>query len=95
MGNENGVWIMHGVSALDKNRLHTVDELIAYEKQVGFLPLFANEIKGFSVEERTVAVYWWTDDIKNDPWAWRTIAGKTKEITIAKGVFDYKGLFNV
>ena len=84
MGNENGVWIMHGLSARDKKRLHTVEELIAYVKQIGFLPLFANEIKGFSVEERTVANYWWTDDIKNDPWAWRTIAGKTGEITYGK-----------
>ena len=50
MANENGTWIMYGVSWDDPECLHTVDEAIEYINKVGFLPLFKNEIPGFSLE---------------------------------------------
>ena len=53
MESKDGTWIMYGVSEDDPECLHTVDELIEYIEEVGFLPLFRNEIPGFSVEERT------------------------------------------
>ena len=49
MGNENGEWIMHGIGEGDPHRIKTADELVAYINEVGFLPLFANAIPGFSV----------------------------------------------
>lgn len=34
-------------------RIHSAEEAIAYIKKIGFLPLFKNDIPGFSLEERT------------------------------------------
>ena len=67
MESKDGTWIMYGVSEDDPECLHTVDELIEYIEEVGFLPLFRNEIPGFSVEERTTEKYWWSEDPKRDP----------------------------
>ena len=46
----------------DPECIHTVDEAIEYINSVGFLPLFKNDIPGFSLEERTVPEYWWSGD---------------------------------
>lgn len=62
MGNENGTWIMYGVDKDDPYCIHTVEQLIEYIDEIGFIPLFKNEIPGFSVEERTAADYWWTEE---------------------------------
>ena len=67
MGNEAGEWIIHGVTWDDPKCIHDVDEAVEYINRVGFLPLFKNEIPGFSLEERTVAEYWWSDDPVRDP----------------------------
>ena len=53
MKNENDKWIMDGIDWNNPKCIHTVDEAIAYINKVGFLPLFKNEIPGFSLEERT------------------------------------------
>ncbi len=54
MGNESGEWIMHGMKWDNPDCIHSVDEAIKYINEFGFLPLFKNEIDGFSLEERTV-----------------------------------------
>jgi hypothetical protein len=92
MGNENGTWIMYGVNWDDPECLHTVDDAIAYIRQVGFLPLFKNEIPGFSLEERTVPEYWWSGDAEHDPWEWREIIARRGEIAYGK-FFDKKAGF--
>ncbi len=92
MGNENGTWIMYGVSWEDPECLHTVEEAIAYIKKVGFLPLFKNEIPGFSLEERTVPDFWWSEDPERDPWEWRKIIAHRGEIAYGK-FFDKKAGF--
>ncbi len=51
----NGEWIMTGCSPDDPDRLKSLDELICLIRRIGFLPLFSNDIKGFSVEERVTA----------------------------------------
>ena len=77
MGNESGVWIMHGAEDTTRDLILNADELTNYVNRVGFLPLFANKIKGFSVEEHALAKYWWTGDRLRDPWEWRMqIAGE-------------------
>lgn len=70
MGNEAGEWIIHGVTWDDPKCIHGVDEAVEYINRVGFLPLFQNEILGFSLEEQTSAEYWWSDDPVRDPWRW-------------------------
>ena len=67
MGNEAGEWIIHGVTWDDPKCIHDVDEAVEYINRVGFLPLFKNEIPGFSLEERTVAEYWWSDGCRYLP----------------------------
>ena len=72
--------------------IHTVDEAISYINEVGFLPLFKNEIPGFSLEERTVPESWWCEDPKRDPWIWRELIAKSGEVAYGK-FFDRKAGF--
>jgi len=92
MGNENGSWIMYGVNPDDPECIHTVEEAIEYINKIGFLPLFKNEIPGFSLEERTVAGYWWSDNPKVDPWVWREIIARSGKLAYGK-FFDKKAGF--
>ena len=93
MGNEAGEWIIHGVTWDDPKCIHDVDEAVEYINRVGFLPLFKNEIPGFSLEERTVAEYWWSDDPVRDPWRWRIAIAKRHDVLygkfFAKKAFEY------
>ena len=52
MGNESGEWIMHGLEWDNPACIHTVEKAIEHINDVGFLPLFKNEIEGFSLEAR-------------------------------------------
>ena len=80
----NGEWFMHGVRADDPLCIHTVRELEMLIEEIGFLPLFGNEIPGFSVEERTVPEAWWSDDESRDPWMWRTVIARNGRIAYGK-----------
>ena len=53
MAIENGEWVMRGLSWADPSRLKTWQDLVSWVDEVGFLPLFKNEVAGFSVEEHT------------------------------------------
>ncbi len=92
MANEGGTWIMHGVEEDDPCCIHTVEELMEYIDEIGFLPLFKNDIPGFSVEERTVADYWWSGDVTHDPWEWREIIARSGRVAYGK-FFDKKAGF--
>ena len=46
----NGVWYMKGCRRSDMGCLHSPDDLLELVREVGFLPLFSNDIPGFSVE---------------------------------------------
>lgn len=84
MGNEGGTWIMYGVDKEDPCCIHTVEQLMDFIDEIGFLPLFKNEIPGFSVEERTVADYWWSGNQEHDPWEWREIIARSGKIAYGK-----------
>ena len=92
MGNESGEWIMHGMKWDNPNCIHSVDEAIKYINEFGFLPLFKNDIDGFSLEERTVPEYWWSDNPEIDPWMWRAIIARQHDIVYGK-FFDKKAGF--
>lgn len=51
MGNESGEWIMHGMKWDNPDCIHSVDEAIKYINEFGFLPLFKNDIDGFSLKK--------------------------------------------
>jgi len=92
MGNESGEWIIYGVEWDDPECIHTVDEAIEYINSVGFLPLFRNEIPGFSLEERTASEFWWSGDVERDPWEWREIIARRGDLAYGK-FFDKKAGF--
>lgn len=88
----DGNFIMYGVEWNDPECIHTVDEAIAYIEEVGFLPLFQNEIPGFSLEERTAVDFWWSDDPERDPWVWRELIARSGKVAYGK-FFDKKAGF--
>lgn len=94
MESKDGTWIMYGVSEDDPECLHTVDELARYIEEVGFLPLFRNEIPGFSVEERTTEKYWWSEDPQRDPWVWREIIARRGDIAYGKFFHNKAGFIS-
>lgn len=81
---ENGEWIMKGASPRSKSLIHNCDELIEYVNRVGFLPLFSNDIEGFSAEEHADARYWWTGNTERDPWEWREQAAQSGKVAYGK-----------
>lgn len=87
-----GKWTMFGVSWDDEECIHTVEEAISYINEIGFLPLFQNEIPGFSLEERTASECWWSGNPQIDPWEWREIIAKSGKVAYGK-FFDKKAGF--
>lgn len=92
MANESGTWIMHGMAWDNPDRIKSWRELIDWINEVGFVPLFKNEIPGFSVEEHTSDLFWWTDDPAQDPWKWRELIARSGEVAYGK-FFDKKAGF--
>ena len=92
MANESGVWIMHGMAFDDPNRIRTWEQLIKLIDEIGFLPLFKNEISGFSAEEHTSDQFWWTGDPAQDPWEWRELIARSRRVAYGK-FFDKKAGF--
>ena len=80
----NGEWIMKGCDDSDPSALRSTEELASLIHTIGFLPLFSNEIPGFSVEERVPAYVWWTGDETSDPWEWRMILARDPDIAYGK-----------
>jgi len=83
-----GTWYISGCAEDSPSRLFTAADLLQEVKKTGFIPLFANEIPGFSVEERTTTSSWWTGDPETDPWEWRILLSRDPDITYGK--FFYK-----
>lgn len=84
MANENGEWVMHGLDWDNPYRIRTWRELINWINEIGFLPLFQNEIEGFSAEEHVSPLYWWTGNVENDPWEWRELIARSGEVAYGK-----------
>ena len=84
MAVENGEWIMKGLSWDNPLRIRTWEELVSWVDEVGFLPLFANEIEGFSAEEHVSPDFWWTGAEDQDPWAWREIIAGSRRAAYGK-----------
>ncbi len=75
---------MRGVPAEDPSCIHNIDELEQRVEKIGFLPLFAGDVSGFSVEEHTVPEDWWTGDPERDPWEWRAFAARRGRVAYGK-----------
>ena len=75
-----------------KQFLSSYGDLVAAVRKEGFLPLFHNSIRGFSVEDRTPAGGWWTGLSQIDPWEWRILAARSAEVAYGK-FFDGRAGF--
>ena len=84
MAIENGEWIMRGLDWDDPARIQNWEELIEWIDEIGFLPLFKNEVDGFSVEENTSDLYWWSGDVEQDPWEWRCLMARSGKVAYGK-----------
>ena len=84
MANEHGEWIMRGLDWDDPARIRSWEELLDWIDETGFLPLFKNEIDGFSVEENTSDLYWWSGDADQDPWEWRELMARSGRVAYGK-----------
>ena len=84
MAIENGVWIMRGLDWDDPRRIRSWQDLIQWIDEIGFLPLFKNGIDGFSVEEHTSSLYWWTGNWEQDPWEWRQHIARSGQTAYGK-----------
>ena len=85
MEERNGDFFMNGIPWDAPGCLHTIEDLRERILEIGFLPLFENEIPGFSVEETTSPGTWFSDDDPaHDPWNWRTVIAREREIAYGK-----------
>ena len=57
MAVEDGVWIMKGVDWNHPEFIHTIEELEQYIGEVGFLPLFANDVVILMRDRKEMLVY--------------------------------------
>lgn len=89
---ENGRWVLRGVSENSPERIKNTDQLIDYINKVGFLPLFSNDIKGFSLEEKTCARHWFCENAEIDPWIWREELARSGKVMYSK-IFDKRAGF--
>lgn len=79
---KDGKWIME---ELDKSlRIKSSKELSGLIREIGFLPLFKGDIRGFSVEEHTNPGDWWAGVPEKDPWEWRTVLAGEEDIAYGK-----------
>lgn len=84
MAKEGDGWMMNGLEWNDPYRIRTWQELVNWINEIGFLPLFQNEIEGFSVEEHVSPLYWWTGNAEQDPWEWREVIAGTGKVAYGK-----------
>ncbi len=88
----NGEWYMKGCAADDPTRLKSAEDAAALIQKIGFLPLFSNEIPGFSIEEHTLSADWWSASPLLDPWDWRGPLARRPDLIYGK-FFDRKAGF--
>lgn len=75
---------MRGLEWNNPYRIRTWKELVHWINEVGFLPLFANQIEGFSAEDHVSPDFWWTGDREEDPWYWREIIAASHKVAYGK-----------
>lgn len=52
--------------------IHSPSDIIKLVNHRGFLPFFANEISGFSLEEETPEEFWFPDNTIEGVWEWKS-----------------------
>ena len=65
------------------SELRCADDIVRIVQEVGFLPFFANDIKGFSIEECCPSELWFADDT-DGPWEWKGPAARSGKCVYGK-----------
>ena len=65
-------------------KIDSYQDMLDVVREVGFLPLFAGDVDGFSVEDMVEPGIWWTGDWETDPWEWRIRAARENDIIYGK-----------
>lgn len=68
---------------MKKGELHGPDDIVALTTEMGFLPFFANEISGFSVEEYCPEELWFSEEAEG-PWEWKGPAARSGQCVYGK-----------
>ena len=63
--------------------LRSPEDVIALTREIGFLPLFAGEIGGFSIEENCPPELWFSDTA-DGPWEWKGPIARSKACAYGK-----------
>ena len=63
--------------------LKSADDIVRLVQEVGFLPFFANDIKGFSIEENCPSELWFAKDT-DGPWEWKGPAARSGKCVYGK-----------
>ena len=71
----------------DNFKIGSKEELISLIETVGFVPFFANEIRGFSIEEHMASGCWYDDANENFWPAWEWKGPVIREMKCAYGKF--------
>ena len=72
-----------GVTDMLLAELRSAEELVALVEEVGFLPFFAHEIEGFSIEECCPPELWFSDTL-DGPWEWKGLAARSGRCVYGK-----------
>lgn len=73
--------------------ISSLEDMIRLTEEYGFLPFFANDIDGFSVEDNTPAHLWFTDT--DGPWEWKGPAAMSRRVVYGKLFSGKAGLVSV
>lgn len=63
--------------------LHSPEDIIALTSELGFLPFFAGEIPGFSVEECCPPELWFSEEA-DGPWEWKGPVARSGQCVYGK-----------
>ncbi len=61
----------------------SAEDIVALTEELGFLPFFANSIRGFSIEERCPSELWFVEG-RDGPWEWKGPAAKSGRCVYGK-----------
>jgi hypothetical protein len=64
-------------------KIDSLDKLLSTVERLGFLPFFANEIEGFSIEEHCPVELWFAPD-RDGPWEWKGPAARSGRCVYGK-----------
>ena len=63
--------------------LKSAEDIIRLVREIGFLPFFANDIEGFSVEEHCPRELWFSDEA-DGPWEWKGPIARSRKCAYGK-----------